>query len=581
MPRRGARQMSRTNHIHKTAANSAATWHHFTDAMLAFTMNRAHLESLSDILVRGLEVFLELPGADTVSLYLLDDESNDFHYSQSLPHKSESDAYRQYQVCIDRGAVAAALNSGQPSFLQPEGETNVGVETFIVPLVCPAGIVGIVIVSLEQGAEHIEQMLHRLSVLHAHQFASMIYSARLFRRLTHEQTALKQKIVARTQSLDNQLRETRLLWDALPVGIIVFDVATRRTIQSNAAALTLLGYSILQDIPYTYYMGEMEEKIFTGENNDYLERLFTGTFKKADGTLLPVEYRAQPAVVRDANCLVIIFQKGGETRIPVPSTGTVSAGSSWNAADRERIKVEKSRVLGILARRVAHDFSNVLNSISGFSHLIAKYNTDPEKVTKFNTTIGHSVRRGFELTNLLKNMTVDKKLHTTEVSIRELSDGFKTQTETEARVPATVVVTVEGGPHFIRANTQDAASVFHLVGKHICRMINAATDGSSDISVQSRVRKITIGNEIASELIAESNTGEAYIETGIQYDGERSIGGDMERFFDPNIDTAAAAKEAGLYLPSALALTLRYRGTIRVESDRDGSTIIKIYFPAA
>lgn len=183
-------------------SGGVTAWQHFIDAMLAFSQNRLNRESLTEIIIGGLDVFQELPGSIVVSLFMLDEDSLDFHYSNSLPENSVIEAQRQFVYLVDKGVIAAALNSRKPiQYTQDRLDDEIR-NILVMPLIGPDGLIGLVLVSLEEDAKQFEYILLRLCELHSYQFASMLHSARTFRRLLNEQTVLKQRNVTRRQLVD-------------------------------------------------------------------------------------------------------------------------------------------------------------------------------------------------------------------------------------------------------------------------------------------------------------------------------------------------------------------------------------------
>gem|GEM_PF-913795 len=193
-------------------------WHHIIDAMLAFTCNRVNRGSVSDIIVGGLEVFLELPGSKVVSLFLVNEDSYDFQYSNSVPEGTSEPAKRQFKLLVDNGIIATALNSGQATYYNSSEGDQRSEDMLVIPLVGPKGVIGVVLVTLGKGDRHLEHMLLRLCLLHSYQFASVLYSARVFRKLKNEKTVLKQKIAARTHDVEFEKRELRTMLDSIPAG---------------------------------------------------------------------------------------------------------------------------------------------------------------------------------------------------------------------------------------------------------------------------------------------------------------------------------------------------------------------------
>lgn len=565
-------------------------WQHIIDAMLAFTCNRVNRGSVSEIIVGGLEVFRELPGSKFVSLFLVNEDSYDFHYSNSVPENTNASAQRQFKLLVDRGIIATALNSGQVTYHNPEDGDELCEDILVIPLVGPKGVTGLVLVTLEKGDWQLEHMLLRLCLLHSYQFASALYSARIFRKLKNEKTVLKQRIAASTQSVEFEKRELRTVLDSIPAGIMLIDFNTRRIVQTNTATLRILSADDMNGLPYSSVLGDCHENVFRQDYSVKEIDYYEANFKTIDGIVVPVRFTFIHLTLRGAKYVLILFiedsifdemvgakSSPNEENIPASRTGKIELP---NGMMSERVRSEKFRTLSTFARNLSHDLANIFNNIMGYSYLVKKNLNDPQKIQKYTDTIELTAQKGNNLTLQLKNMVVEKRGRVKIVALHDIMPVIMKNYRDliTNRIPP---VDIEGNPLHIIINPKDFKNIIELLVEDILSRYTSEKSSNNDRTIDISARLLKRGQDIDPAIFPPSDHKGDYVQITLRYSTSPLDDNVLQAIFDPYVHSAPKGDESGLKLSAAYALMQRYGGTILCEVEATTGNVFKILAPAA
>jgi CheY-like chemotaxis protein/signal transduction histidine kinase len=571
--------------------NSEITkWQHIIDAMLAFTCDRVNRGSVSEIIVGGLEVFRELPGSKVVSLFLVNDDSFDFQYSNSVPEDTIVTATRRFKLLVDSGVIATALNSGQVTFYNRKEGDQLFEDILVIPLVGPKGIIGVVLVTLETDSWQLEHMLLRLCLLHSYQFASILYSTRVFRRLKNEKTVLMQKIAARTQHVEFEKRELRTLLDSIPAGIILFDFKTRRIVQTNAAALAVLSADDVKGLHYSSVIEKLNENVFQSDYDISEIDYHKAFIKTIDGVSVPVRCTFLHITVRSIKFVLLVFIKDclyDEILQTKPLTQKEDILTS-RAVGRElqdgmlheRMRSEKFRILGTFSRNLSHDLANIFNNIMGYAYLVKKNLKDHQKVQMYSDTIESTAQRGANLVLELKNLVVDKRGRAKEISLGEIMPMIiRDYHETVSnRIPN---VDFDGNPLRIIINPKDFKNIIQVLVEDILSRYTSEEYPEEDRKIDISARLLKRGQDIDPALFPSSDHKGDYVQISLRYSTSPLDDTVVQSVFDPYVQINRDGEKNGLKLSSAYALMQRYGGTILCEVEATTGNVFKIVVPAA
>src|SRR5215207_155863 len=142
------------------------------------------------------------------------------------------------------------------------------------------------------------------------------------------------------QSLERSEERYRLLFEASPLPMWVYDIDTRRFLAVNGAAVAHYGYSAAEFLDMAV--------------DDLQEAPGSPRHRKKDGTLIEVEvsegrveFNGRPAALALVNDV-----------------------TERQALEDRLVQAEKMEAIGRLAGGVAHDFNNLLTVISGYAEIL-------------------------------------------------------------------------------------------------------------------------------------------------------------------------------------------------------------------
>jgi PAS domain S-box-containing protein len=236
-------------------------------------------------------------------------------------------------------------------------------------------------------------------------------------------------------------------------------------------------------------------------------------------------------------------------------------GIGGDVSDQKRLEdqlkhAQKMESLGTITSGVAHNFRNILASISMSAQLIEmKYKADP-RLEEISTWINTSLKRGVYLVEGL--MQFSRKQASEEFQLLNLSDliletyeitskSFDKKIEIHADVPESL--TVLGSP-----------SGLSQVLMNLCTNARDAMPEGGKLHIRSSQEK-------NSAVVVVSDTGHGM---------DKEL---QEKCFDPFFTTKEVGKGTGLGLSTAYGIIKDHGGEIHVYSEPGKGTSFKFYLP--
>lgn len=297
-----------THSLIDKSESEQGTWKSFLNAMLAFSLQQQKEDSNSYIVSDGLFVFLQFPTSSSVSLFTID-ESFEFHHSNSIPEDIE--IQKIFDLLVNDGIVGLALSTKALTYHSNDDSSG---HVLLIPLLVPSGIMGIVLMRLEQSAETIEQMMLQLCQLHANQFSYLLKNANLVQRLKQSYALLEQKVAARTLSIDQSRRDLRTIIECVSTGILIIDAQTKEIIDVNSAALELMGATKEQvyGSNSSSFLTPIDDRFpASSDNADIYSPTYIKNFESllfnTSGESLPILRTVSPAMLGNQQCLIESF----------------------------------------------------------------------------------------------------------------------------------------------------------------------------------------------------------------------------------------------------------------------------------
>lgn len=258
-------------------------WKDFLYSVEEYISDRKNQGSIDDAIVNGLDVFLDIPFASSSTLFLLNEENFNFTHKKSLPSKSKKESLRIYDILVNNGSIGHSLQSATLANYNDLENENKKNHCIVIPLFVPTGVLGVVLVTLNDLPQNINQIFLKICLLFGNLFASSLDNLLLFKHLNNTKEILEQKVAARTMHLAHSKRELNAIIDSVNTGILIINHKDNKVIKTNPLALDLI------NSPENIVIGEDYRNLLKSELDDKnINASFESTLTRSDGTSLPI-----------------------------------------------------------------------------------------------------------------------------------------------------------------------------------------------------------------------------------------------------------------------------------------------------
>jgi PAS domain S-box-containing protein len=358
-------------------------------------------------------------------------------------------------------------------------------------------------------------------------------------------------------------RRYRLMFDANPQPMWVFDVDTLAFLAVNDAAVRHYGYSRDEFLAMTI-MDILPPDDPPGlhgpaDRSPHREGVALIQHQRKDGSIVDMELVSHALELDGRRArLVLATDTSERTRTRV----------ALHQSEEQLRHVQRMDVVGRLASGVAHDFNNLLTTIRGFSEMLLKelpgddrHRTDVERIRK-------AADRGALLTRQLlafgqrqalqpRVLRLDAMLSSMEGLIRRLVGA---DVELDLRLPP--------GLGAVRI---DPAQLEQVIVNLVLKARDAMPSGGR-LTIETSERQIT-GSGRGRHLRPGRYAVLAVGDTGAGMEPDAPIDP-----FDSHQDPAESSR-AGLGLSIVYGIVRRNGGVVRVSSEPGQGTTVKVYLP--
>jgi two-component system cell cycle sensor histidine kinase/response regulator CckA len=448
------------------------------------------------------------------------------------------------ELRIDRAhGPAVVMRTGEPELVRHLPDLPEATSYLCVPLVTrdrPWGAITLITTSPDRifGAADLD-----LATELARRAATTVETARLL------------------QSLAVSEERYRLLFEANPLPMWVYDAETLRFLAVNEAAVRAYGYTRSE------FLAMKITEIRPPEDVDALltdldQRGGPGSptpgtwrHRKKDGSLIDVEITA------------------GKVRFEGRPAALVLA---HDVTERLRLEerlaqAEKMEAIGRLAGGVAHDFNNLLTVISGYAEiLLARPHVEGREQL---SEIAHAAEQAAGLTRSLLAFSRRQVLHPRVLDVNEIVAGMEPIVQRIIGDDVSVGVRLAPGLSPVEA---DQAQLERVILNLAANARDAMPDGgrltieTADVELaEDYVRSRGEGTAGPNVLLAVSDTG-----VGMSEDVQRHL-------FEPFFTTKSPGAGTGLGLATVFGVVKQSGGSIYVYSEEGRGTTFKVYLPVA
>ena len=363
------------------------------------------------------------------------------------------------------------------------------------------------------------------------------------------------------QSLAVSEERYRLLFEANPLPMWVYDAETLRFLAVNEAAVRHYGFTrsefLAMRITDIRPIEDVDAVLADLAQRGGPGSPAPGTWRhrKKDGSIIDVEITAGKVRFEDRPAALVL---------------------SHDVTERLRLEerlsqAEKMEAVGRLAGGVAHDYNTLLTVISGYAELLlARRAVDAREQL---AEIAHAAEQAAGLTRSLLAFSRRQVLHPRVLDVNDIVAGMEPMVRRIIGDDVSVGVRLAPGLSAVEA---DQAQLERVILNLAANARDAMPDGgrltieTADVELDDEyVRMRGEGTAGPNVLLAVSDTG-----VGMSEEVQRHL-------FEPFFTTKGPGAGTGLGLSTVFGVVKQSGGSIYVYSEEGRGTTFKIYLPAA
>jgi len=372
--------------------------------------------------------------------------------------------------------------------------------------------------------------------------------------------SMAKSVIEKQQQLQESQRYNRTLFEQSNIGLALCKM-DGELVDINPAYAAIIGRSIEETLQLSYW--DITPKSYIKNEESQLNNLDAtghyGPYEKEyihkDGHLVPVRLQGQ------------LLEKEGKTFI-WSSVEDITRTKQTEEALRRSQKME---AIGQLSGGVAHDFNNQLGVIIGYLDFLQAYTENDEKPHKWVGTARRATLRCIDLTQQLLTFSRRQNIEKAVVDIN------LTVREQETMIKRTVTPEVEVQYFLANELWQTEINVGEFHDAILNLVINAR-----DAMPNGGKLLIETSNKYLSTDYAELNYDTApgdYVQIMLSDTGSGMNKETLEHVFEPFFTTKSEDKGTGLGLAMVYGFVKRNSGHIKIYSEPDVGTTIRIYLP--
>ena len=244
----------------------------------------------------------------------------------------------------------------------------------------------------------------------------------------------------------------------------------------------------------------------------------------------------------------------------------LKAQEALRLSEEKLMQSQKMEAIGQLAGGVAHDFNNILMSISGFASLILRKTEGDEKLHRYASEIGKSCDRAASLIKKLMAFSRKQVLAPRIIDLNQVTSGMLEMLQ--PLIGQRVQLEFRGDPTLQRVKA-DPGEIEQVILNLVVNARDAMPNGGRIvIETANRSPDSAESPALGWALLRVTDTG-----AGID---EKT----MKRIFEPFFTTKGQGKGTGLGLATVFGIVQQSGGEITVESEVGKGTTFTISLPA-
>jgi PAS domain S-box-containing protein len=351
----------------------------------------------------------------------------------------------------------------------------------------------------------------------------------------------------------------RMLFEASPMPMWVYDADTLAFVRVNDAAVRKYGYSrdeflkmrIIDIRPPEDIPTVLEDVKARGGPGSPAPKVWRHLTK--DGSVIEVEITAGRITFEGRRAALVLANDVSERM----------------RLERRLAEAEKMEAIGRLAGGVAHDFNNLLTVIAGYAEILQQRSGGKEEAGE----IARAAAQAAALTHQLLAFSRRQVLHPKVLDINEIVASMETMLH--RIIGDDVIVGTRLAPDLAPVEA-DRAQIERVILNLAANARDAMPDGGV-LTVQ------TANVDIDEAQVAERGDGRAgpHVLLAVSDTGHGMDADVTKHLFEPFFTTKAAGAGTGLGLATVFGVVKQSGGGIYVYSEPGRGSTFKIYLPAA
>jgi two-component system, cell cycle sensor histidine kinase and response regulator CckA len=356
----------------------------------------------------------------------------------------------------------------------------------------------------------------------------------------------------------------RMLFEANPQPMWVFDVDSLAFLAVNEAAIRHYGYTRDEFLAMTIMDIRPPDDtpgLMPGLERGARQREVALTqHQRKDGTIIDVEITSHGLELEGRRARLVLAADISER------TRTRAA---FQQKEEQLRQAQRMDVVGRLASGVSHDFNNLLTSIRGFSEILLRdlpgndrHRADVEQIRK-------AAERGVLLTRQLQTFGRPQSREAQPLNLDDVIRGMEGLVRRLAGADIKLQLRLKSAPGALH---MDPGQLEQVLVNLVLNARDAMGSGGT-LSIETTERQIS-GSARGRHVRPGRYLVLAISDTGAGMDADT-----LAHMFDPVPATTPQLRRSGLALSIVYGIVRQNGGVVRVSSEPEQGTTIKIYLP--